>query len=282
MNLEQLTLSSVVSHVNLQVLPGSEEAQKMTVGSGRKLLELLKLSGQGGVCLKTLLEYLVYRGGVPFDNILSEMEREGYEVGAFSIPACAVGAPHRRERIFIVGYSGKCRLSGKPRRGTGEKLEDRYSQLEKGFMADTKNPDRWRTDGEENKRRRNQEVGRCNIARSGVEYGTTQPRMGRVSYGFSAGMDRHSWPAGQWPTPTICGNYNRKGASKTSGDGLHTAVMQWPAGPGEQHEWEPPRIAKGVKNRVARLKALGNAVVPAQVYPILRAIAEIEGMEAEV
>jgi len=223
---------------------------------------------------------LSLQGGVPFDNILSEMEREGYEVGAFSIPACAVGAPHRRERIFIVGYSGKCRLSGKPRRGTGEKLEDRYSQLEKGFMADTKNPDRWRTDGEENKRRRNQEVGRCNIARSGVEYGTTQPRMGRVSYGFSAGMDRHSWPAGQWPTPTICGNYNRKGASKTSGDGLHTAVMQWPAGPGEQHEWEPPRIAKGVKNRVARLKALGNAVVPAQVYPILRAIAEIEGMEA--
>lgn len=27
-----------------------------------------------------------------------------------------------------------------------------------------------------------------------------------------------------WPTPTICGNYNRKGASPTSGDGLATAV----------------------------------------------------------
>ena len=31
-----------------------------------------------------------------------------------------------------------------------------------------------------------------------------------------------------WPTPTVCGNYNRKGASKTSGDGLATAVRQWP------------------------------------------------------
>lgn len=29
---------------------------------------------------------------------------------------------------------------------------------------------------------------------------------------------------GFWPTPTVCGNYNRKGASKTSGDGLATAV----------------------------------------------------------
>lgn len=34
----------------------------------------------------------------------------------------------------------------------------------------------------------------------------------------------------QWPTPTVCGNYNRKGASKTSGDGLATAVANamWP------------------------------------------------------
>jgi len=30
----------------------------------------------------------------------------------------------------------------------------------------------------------------------------------------------------QWPTPTVCGNYNRKGASKTSGDGLATAVWK--------------------------------------------------------
>lgn len=27
-----------------------------------------------------------------------------------------------------------------------------------------------------------------------------------------------------WPTPTVCGNYNRKGLSPTSGDGLATAV----------------------------------------------------------
>jgi hypothetical protein len=33
---------------------------------------------------------------------------------------------------------------------------------------------------------------------------------------------------GLWATPTICGNYNRKGASKTSGDGLATQVRMWP------------------------------------------------------
>ena len=30
-----------------------------------------------------------------------------------------------------------------------------------------------------------------------------------------------------WPTPTVCGNYNRKGLSERSGDGLATAVMKW-------------------------------------------------------
>ena len=34
-----------------------------------------------------------------------------------------------------------------------------------------------------------------------------------------------SW--GEWPTPTLCGNDNVKGASPTSGDGLATAVRPW-------------------------------------------------------
>ena len=42
--------------------------------------------------------------------------------------------------------------------------------------------------------------------------------------------------------------------------------------------WEDgiPRVASGTRNRTHRLKCLGNAVVPQQVYPILAAIAAIE------
>ena len=49
-----------------------------------------------------------------------------------------------------------------------------------------------------------------------------------------------------------------------------------PWGPG----WEDgiPRVARGVKNRANRLRALGNAVVPDQAYPIFRAIAEAESL----
>jgi DNA (cytosine-5)-methyltransferase 1 len=42
------------------------------------------------------------------------------------------------------------------------------------------------------------------------------------------------------------------------------------------NEPDIPRTAKGVKNRVAWLCALGNCVVPMQAYPIFRAIAETE------
>ena len=43
-----------------------------------------------------------------------------------------------------------------------------------------------------------------------------------------------------------------------------------------ESEPELGRVAHGISHRVDRLRALGNAVVPAQIYPILKGIAEIE------
>ena len=43
-----------------------------------------------------------------------------------------------------------------------------------------------------------------------------------------------------------------------------------------QYDWEPPRVTTSVRNRVARLKALGNAVDPLQIFPIMYAIKQID------
>ena len=40
--------------------------------------------------------------GVVFETVCSDLEGAGYEVRAFNIPAASVGAPHRRERIWII------------------------------------------------------------------------------------------------------------------------------------------------------------------------------------
>lgn len=43
-----------------------------------------------------------------------------------------------------------------------------------------------------------------------------------------------------------------------------------------QYDWEPPRVATGIKDRTPRLKGLGNAVNPLQIYPIMQAIKLID------
>jgi DNA (cytosine-5)-methyltransferase 1 len=46
-----------------------------------------------------------WNGGLVFDEVQAELEAEGYEVLPFLLPACAVNAPHRRDRIWFVAHS---------------------------------------------------------------------------------------------------------------------------------------------------------------------------------
>ena len=45
-----------------------------------------------------------WNGGLVFDEVQADLEAEGYEVTPFLLPACAVNAPHRRDRIWFVAY----------------------------------------------------------------------------------------------------------------------------------------------------------------------------------
>ena len=38
------------------------------------------------------------------DTVLSDLENEHYRTQAFIIPACAISAPHRRDRVFMVAH----------------------------------------------------------------------------------------------------------------------------------------------------------------------------------
>ena len=53
-----------------------------------------------------------WNGGMVFDEVQVDLETEGYEVTPFLLPACAVNAPHRRDRIWFVAYSKSIRWNG--------------------------------------------------------------------------------------------------------------------------------------------------------------------------
>ncbi len=43
-----------------------------------------------------------WNGGMVFDEVQADLENAGYEVIPFILPACAVGAPHRRDRVWFI------------------------------------------------------------------------------------------------------------------------------------------------------------------------------------
>ena len=45
-----------------------------------------------------------WNGGMVFEEVCAELEAEGYAVQPFVLPAAAVNAPHRRDRIWFVAY----------------------------------------------------------------------------------------------------------------------------------------------------------------------------------
>ena len=127
---------------------------------------------------------------IGLDAVCDDLETAGYAVRPVVLPACAAGAPHTRERVFVLAHAKGNGLE----RPTRENREPTGSERSKSGMDAL--------------------GGGARVRRDGCGWGV-KPGMGRVVDGLSAGMDRRE-----------------------------------------------------------RLKALGNAVVPQQAYPIFAAIAE--------
>ena len=67
-----------------------------------------------------------------------------------------------------------------------------------------------------------------------------------------------------WPTPTVSGNYNRKGASKTAGDGLATAVRRWPT-PTAHMAKDTNAPSESLRNQPTLTSLVGGKLNPAWV-----------------
>ncbi|WP_187260778.1 DNA cytosine methyltransferase [Pontibacter beigongshangensis] len=54
---------------------------------------------------ENVLGLVNWNGGMVFNEVQADLETEGYEVQPYVLPACGVGAPHRRDRVWFVAHT---------------------------------------------------------------------------------------------------------------------------------------------------------------------------------
>ncbi len=198
-----------------------------------------------------LIENVVGFVSLALDLVQADLESAGYQSRAYVLPACAIGAPHIRERVFILAHTTSCRLEVSQ---TTTQLSMQSGSSGTRRMAHSHGDRQWdrtnqpqRLTGSEGTTNTCTDGTQGTLAHANRRYpdGQPQPGMGRELDGLADWMDRTGWPAL----------------------------------PGEpQHEWEPARtITRKAPHHDARLEALGNAIVPQQIYPFLKFIVAYEG-----
>ena len=215
---------------------------------------------------ENVLGLVNWSGGLVFHEVQADLEAEGYEVQPYVLPAAAVGAPHRRDRVWFVAYNNS--------NGLNEcDCEDEKHTSERGFNAfgdieqSDVNGDASKTKSESSERLRLEQR----------DFSESQQREFRGIGGQVGGK----WDAVDAKSKRL-EREGGKGIGSTFG---HTRKRFWGW---ETFPTQSPVCGRndGISDRLdgitfskwrnESIKGYGNAVVPQVVYSIFKTIDEYE------
>ena len=237
------------------------------------------------------------------DDVQADLEREHYEVRKFLLPAVAVDARHRRDRIILIAYSNSPAIWDIP-----ERQAQGRDNLQAGrqaitthdgstqSMANANEYERWGKGSSESQGRESRMEHRSGSSRfterqpneamantqhdgfsSPSERGSTEETVRQESKGSKHSLNTEGTGSLSSSRSDVANSYC-EGLEIGQGFGEHTqselSTIER-SGCEERAVWTPEprvgRVANGVPNRVDRIKGLGNAVVP----QLIKAIGEL-------
>jgi DNA (cytosine-5)-methyltransferase 1 len=181
------------------------------------------------------------------DGVRADLAREGYASRGVDIPACAVDAPHIRQRLYWVALdmadaSNQRRKRDAGKLGEPQPLYEREEPIAGGSSQET------------------------------FDSRSRNPSHMENANGIGWAYGEHAKDG--WQTRAI--NQPSSGSRSLWADHI------WIAGSdGKARRSKPglPLLAHGIPNRVGRLRAYGNAIVPPLAAEVIRAFAESWGRE---
>ncbi|WP_363799824.1 DNA cytosine methyltransferase [Lysobacter firmicutimachus] len=214
------------------------------------------------------------------DGVLADLEGEGYAGRAIVVPACAVNAPHRRDRVWIVGRRLAHRADAERRaHGAGGDNTDRpdAGREEADHRTGSGGANGLANGHGERRREARRLCGRATQwPAGGGEGGVEHPARERRGEGRAEpGLRQRQHAAA--PGAGSMGN--------TDDAGPQGCIERWQRA-GEWDAWAAGRtlagrripepgirlLAHGIPGRIPRLRAAGNAIVPQVAAEILRAL----------
>lgn len=210
-----------------------------------------------------------WNDGLVFNEVQADLENEGYKVQACVLPAAAVNAPHRRDRVWFIAYSDNSGANEPLRTNEQRKKENNKWERQSQFKSRENGRDEINTNTESEQSKRLQSEQReisqpkqgelrgnggkmeskGNVTNSECKRQQEQGQPERQVRFESFGKRKASWTYddGRWPTQSpIC---SRNDGISNQLDGI--TFSKW---------------------RQESIKAYGNAIVPQVAYQIFKAI----------